>query len=80
MRRSCAPEKKNFSLRLGEFSGAGEAQIAERLRRIREGYVRPKVHKLCAEYPEEFSREEIQEWLALLWDENSLSERGGGNV
>ena len=62
--------EEEFSLRLGEFSGAGEAQIAERLRRIREGYVRPKVHKLCAEYPEEFSREEIQEWLALLWDEN----------
>lgn len=59
-----------FSLRLRDFCGATETQIAERLRNIREGYVRPRVQKLCSEYPEEFSREEIQEWLALLWDEN----------
>lgn len=59
-----------FSLRLRDFCGATETQIAERLRCIREGYVRPRVTKLCAEYPKEFSREEIQEWLALLWDEN----------
>lgn len=59
-----------FSLRLRDFCGATETQIAERLRNIREGYVRPRVKRLCAEYPEEFSREEIQEWLALLWDEN----------
>lgn len=63
-------KEERFSLRLRDFSGAGETQIAERLRAIREGYVRARVEKLSAEYPEEFMWEEIQEWLALLWDEN----------
>ena len=62
--------EERFSLRLRDFLCAGEAQIAERLRAIREGYVRPRVEKLSVEYPDEFLREEIQEWLALLWDEN----------
>ena len=37
--------EERFSLRLRDFLCAGEAQIAERLRAIREGYVRPRVGK-----------------------------------
>ncbi len=63
-------KEKKYTLRLKEFAGASISAIAEKLRLIRDEYVKGRLEKLKKEYPKNMFLSESREWTALLYDEN----------
>lgn len=65
-------KEEKYALRLKEFAGAKVNQIAEKLRLIRDEYVKARLQELCTAYSEECLQPESREWIRLIGDENLL--------
>lgn len=64
--------QQNFSLYLRDFKGANCDNIVNRLYKIRQEYVYPRLEKICHNYESIINRQENQEWISLIKNDNLL--------